>query len=117
MLGSSIIEIYVKESSGTSKLVFSGDLGMPGRPILKDPKFVDSCDYLIIESTYGNTVHEDYKSQIKKLIEIIENTTSNNGTVIIPAFAVGRTQEIIYELNNYYEKLGKAYQYKNTYIH
>lgn len=117
MLGSSIIEIYVKESSGTSKLVFSGDLGMPGRPILKDPKFVDSCDYLIIESTYGNTVHEDYKSQIKKLIEIIENTTSNNGTVIIPAFAVGRTQEIIYELNNYYEKLGKAYQYKKIPIY
>lgn len=103
ILGSSILELWVTEDGETNKIVFSGDLGMPGRPIIKDPEFIDDADYLILESTYGDTNHEPYSYSTSKLIEIINNTVVKNGTVLIPSFAVGRTQELIYELNKYYE--------------
>ena len=103
ILGSSILELRVTEDGETNKIVFSGDLGMPGRPIIKDPEFIDDADYLILESTYGDTNHESYSYSTSKLIEIINNTVVKNGTVLIPSFAVGRTQELIYELNKYYE--------------
>ena len=103
ILGSSILELWVTEDGETNKIVFSGDLGMPGRPIIRDPEFIDDADYLILESTYGDTNHESYSSSTEKLIEIINNTVVKNGTVLIPSFAVGRTQELIYELNKYYE--------------
>ena len=103
ILGSSILELWVTEDGETNKIVFSGDLGMPGRPIIRDPEFIDDADYLILESTYGDTNHESYSYSTEKLIEIINNTVVKNGTVLIPSFAVGRTQELIYELNKYYE--------------
>lgn len=103
ILGSSILELWVSDEGERNKIVFSGDLGMPGRPIIKDPEFIDDADYLILESTYGDTNHESYSSSTAKLIEIINNTVVKNGTVLIPSFAVGRTQELIYELNKYYE--------------
>lgn len=103
ILGSSILELWITENGETNKIVFSGDLGMPGRPIIRDPEFIDDADYLILESTYGDTNHESYSSSTEKLIEIINNTVVKNGTVLIPSFAVGRTQELIYELNKYYE--------------
>ncbi|HHV27470.1 MAG TPA: MBL fold metallo-hydrolase [Tissierellia bacterium] len=103
ILGSSIIELWIKEKKEFTKLVFSGDLGMPGRPIINDPEFIDSTDYLIIESTYGNRVHEDIKESTENLVNIINETVLRGGTVVIPSFAVGRTQELIYELNRYYE--------------
>lgn len=103
ILGSAIVEIWIREGGKETKLVFSGDLGMPGKPLLKDPTFIDECDYLIMESTYGNTVHENYADSIDALVKIIDETAMRGGTVVIPAFAVGRTQELIYELNNYYE--------------
>ncbi|WP_077366907.1 MBL fold metallo-hydrolase RNA specificity domain-containing protein [Anaerosalibacter sp. Marseille-P3206] len=103
ILGSSIIELWVKEKKEFTKIVFSGDLGMPGRPIIKKPEYIDEADYLIIESTYGNRIHEDIKASAKKLVDIINTTALRGGSVIIPSFAVGRTQEIIYELNKYYE--------------
>ena len=103
MLGSAIIELWVKENGEYIKLVFSGDLGMPDRPIINDPEYIDSADYLIIESTYGNRVHEKFKESAEKLVDIINRTVVKGGTVIIPSFAVGRTQEIIYELNKHYE--------------
>ncbi len=103
ILGSSILELWVNDEGERNKIVFSGDLGMPGRPIIKDPEFIDDADYLILESTYGDTNHESYSSSTAKLIEIINNTVAKNGTVLIPSFAVGRTQELIYELNKYYE--------------
>lgn len=103
ILGSSILELWVTEDGETNKIVFSGDLGMPGRPIIKDPEFIDDADYLILESTYGDRDHESYSYSTSKLIEIINNTVVKNGTVLIPSFAVGRTQELIYELNKYYE--------------
>lgn len=103
ILGSAIIELWIKEKKDFTKIVFSGDLGMPGRPIIKSPEYIHEADYIIVESTYGNRIHEDMKASTKKLVEIINTTAKNGGSVIIPSFAVGRTQEIIYELNKYYE--------------
>lgn len=103
ILGSSIIELWIKEKKNFTKIVFSGDLGMPGRPIIRNPEYIDEADYLIIESTYGNRIHENIKDSTKKLVDIINITAVRGGAVIIPSFAVGRTQEIIYELNKYYE--------------
>ncbi len=103
MLGSAIIELWIKEKDEFVKIVYSGDLGMPNRPIINNPAYIEEADYLIIESTYGDRIHEDVKESTKRLIETINKTVSEGGTVIIPSFAVGRTQEIIYELNNYYE--------------
>ena len=103
ILGSAIIELWVKEDKETTKFVFSGDLGMPGRPIINNPEYIDEADYLIIESTYGDTIHESYEGSSKQLIEIINETAMRGGNIIIPSFAVGRTQELIYKLNKYYE--------------
>ncbi len=103
ILGSAIIEIWITELGNETKIVFSGDLGVKGRPILKDPKFVDEADYLIMETTYGNRVHEESKKSLKDLIDIILKTTKRGGSVIIPSFAVGRTQELIYWMHRFYE--------------
>ncbi|NLK43572.1 MAG: MBL fold metallo-hydrolase [Tissierellia bacterium] len=103
ILGSSILELWVKEDNEEIKIVFSGDLGMPNRPIIRNPDYIDEADYLIIESTYGDTTHESYEESTEKLIDIINKTVLRGGTVMIPSFAVGRTQELIYQLNKYYE--------------
>jgi len=104
ILGSSIVELWVKdEKEEIIKIVFSGDLGMVDKPILRDPTRIENADYLIMESTYGGRLHEESESRIDILMHIILDTIRRNGTVIIPAFAVGRTQEIIFELNKYYE--------------
>lgn len=103
ILGSSILELWATEDGKTTKIVFSGDLGMPGRPIISKPEYIDSADYLVMESTYGDKDHPPFKESTEKLIEIINKTAKRGGTVIIPSFAVGRTQELIYELNQYYE--------------
>lgn len=103
ILGSSIIELWIKENKNEVKLVFSGDLGMPNRPIIRDPEYIDEADYLIIESTYGDRLHEEHDSTTEKLVDIISKTAHRGGSVIIPSFAVGRTQELIYRLNKYYE--------------
>lgn len=103
ILGSSIVEVWVSEEEETTKIVFSGDLGMPGRPIIRYPEYIREADYLIIESTYGDTNHAPFEESTEELIEIINRTALRGGTVIIPSFAVGRTQELIYELNKYYE--------------
>ncbi len=103
ILGSAIVELWTEEGDKTSKLVFSGDLGMQGRPILRDPVFIKKADYLIMESTYGNRLHEPNSTSIKRLLDIIIETTKRGGNVIIPSFAVGRTQELIFELNRIYD--------------
>ena len=103
ILGSAITEIWVTENDQTSKIVFSGDLGVTNRPILRDPKKIKKADYLIMESTYGGRLHPENSTSIDRLIHIIIATVKRGGSVIIPAFAVGRTQELIYELNMFYE--------------
>lgn len=104
ILGSAIVELWITEGEEITKLVFSGDLGMPNKPIIKDPTFINEADYLIMETTYGNKEHEPIDQAFDQLVQIIEETTANNGSVIIPAFSVGRTQELIYQLNEYYER-------------
>ncbi|MBF8983179.1 MBL fold metallo-hydrolase [Lutibacter sp. B2] len=103
ILGSAIIELWITENNKTVKIVFSGDLGVKNKPILKNPELVEEADYLIIESTYGNRLHEKKEERRKQLTDIINKTVVRGGTVIIPSFAVSRTQELIYELNEYYE--------------
>ena len=103
ILGSAITELWVTEDDKGSKIVFSGDLGMEGRPILRDPTYIKKADYVIMETTYGNRIHKELGTGVDKLIEIILNTTRRGGNVVIPSFAVGRTQELIYELNRFYD--------------
>lgn len=104
LLGSAIIELYITEEyQDEVKLVYSGDLGNINKPIIKDPTIINYADYLIIETTYGNRVHPEIKENLKELLKIIKDTFKRGGNVIIPSFAVGRTQEILYELNKYVE--------------
>jgi metallo-beta-lactamase family protein len=104
ILGSSIVELWVQEGDKGSKVVFSGDLGMKNKPLLRDPAIIEEADYLIMESTYGNRLHESSKDSLERFIQIILKTIKRDGTVVIPSFAVGRTQELIYQLNMYYDK-------------
>lgn len=105
ILGSAIIEIWVTEDGVTRKLVASGDLGQPGRPILKDPTRIEEADVLLIESTYGDRNHKDLPTTLAELADIVEHTLyQRKGNVIVPAFAVGRTQEIIYHLHQLTEQ-------------
>jgi metallo-beta-lactamase family protein len=99
ILGSAMLEIYVTEEGKTTKLLFSGDLGQPNQPIIKDPTFIDEADYIITESTYGNRLHEDYDKE-EQLATIINASVARGGNIIIPSFAVGRTQTILYYLHN-----------------
>jgi metallo-beta-lactamase family protein len=104
ILGSSIVELWIREGDQVTKLVFSGDLGVKNRPILRDPETIEEADFLIMEATYGDRVHESGGESLEKFFEIILNTTRRGGSVIIPSFAVGRTQELIYQLNIFYEE-------------
>lgn len=104
ILGSSIIEIFIKENGESSKLVFSGDLGMKDKPILRDPTIIKKADFVIMEATYGNRIHEEKTASMDTLIDIVLKTTKRGGNVIIPSFAVGRTQELIYLFNRFYEE-------------
>ena len=96
LLGSSFIEFFLEEDGEARKLVFSGDLGNTDQPIIRDPQPLSDADYLVIESTYGTRVHETKKDPIPFLTEVLERTFRRGGTVIIPSFAVGRTQELLY---------------------
>ncbi|MCX7749004.1 MAG: MBL fold metallo-hydrolase [Clostridia bacterium] len=113
ILGSAIIEVWIVENGEETKVVFTGDLGNKNIPILRDPSFIESADYLVIESTYGNRLHEDNKNKVELFVDIINETIERGGNVIIPSFAVGRTQEIIYDLHkqteHYNEKIKKLF--------
>ncbi len=108
ILGSSIIELWIKEDNIETKLVFSGDLGRRDRPILRDPFLIEEADYVIVESTYGNKAHNPSRDDTQKLISIINNTVKKGGNVVIPSFAIERAQDIIYELNKYYNEYIKT---------
>jgi len=99
MLGSSIIEIWVQEEGKETKAVFTGDLGNNDIPLLASPTMIDNCDYLVMESTYGSRLHNKNLQKAELFLDIVSETIDRGGTVVIPSFAVGRTQEILYELN------------------
>ncbi len=97
ILGSAIVEVWVTDNGRARKLVFSGDLGQPGRPILRDPAIIEEADVLFIESTYGNRQHKNLTDTVDEFVAVVSETLHvKKGNVIIPAFAVGRTQELIY---------------------
>lgn len=110
ILGSAIIELWTEENGNVTKTVFSGDLGASGRPILRDPTIIKKADYVIMETTYGDRLHPESKGDIEKLIDIIIKTKKRGGTVVIPSFAVGRTQELLYQLNRFYEQSSGEYR-------
>ena len=98
LLGSACIEVWLQEDGVEKKLVFSGDIGNLHQPILKDPAHVETADYVLIESTYGDRSHGPKPDYVKELTRIIQETFDRGGNVVIPSFAVGRTQEMLYFL-------------------
>lgn len=105
LLGSGVAIIEIKEGSTIKRIGYTGDIGRPVNRILKPPVPFPQVDYLIIEATYGDRLHEDFTSADNKLLEILYDTCVNKrGKLIIPSFSVGRTQEIVYTLNNFYNE-------------
>ena len=96
LLGSSSIEIWMEENGQQRKVVFSGDLGNGGRPIIKDPTYIEEADYVVMESTYGNRNHHTPPDYAVLLADVIRDTFARGGNLVIPAFDVGRTQEMLY---------------------
>lgn len=96
LLGSSSIEITLTENNISRKIVFSGDIGNINQPLIRDPHYISSADYVVMESTYGNRNHELPTDYVTSLTEILQKTFDRGGSVIIPSFAVGRTQEMLY---------------------
>ena len=99
MLGSSIVELWVDEDGKTTKTVFTGDLGNNDIPLLSSPTMIEDTDYLVMESTYGSRLHMRNDEKAELFLNIVSETLDKQGTVVIPSFAVGRTQEILYEIN------------------
>ncbi len=104
LLGSSSISIKITEDGKTETLLFSGDLGNVNRPLIRDPQKPTSADYVIIESTYGNRSHGERPNYVGQLTQIIQSTLDRGGNVVIPSFAVGRTQELLYLIRHIKEK-------------
>ncbi|MDO4155435.1 MAG: MBL fold metallo-hydrolase [Oscillospiraceae bacterium] len=117
LLGSSSIEIWLTENGKTRKLLVSGDIGNFHQPLIRDPQYADSADYVIMESTYGNRLHEKPKDYIQDFVKILLETFQRGGSVIIPSFAVGRTQELLYFLKQIKDQnLLGAYQAVPIYV-
>lgn len=96
LLGSSSIEMWIKEDGVEKKLVFSGDIGNSDRPLIKNPEYIHEADYVIMESTYGNRNHEKPVDYAVELAKVLNGTFTRGGNLVIPAFSVGRTQEMLY---------------------
>jgi len=99
VLGSSIIKVDVKRNGQNTSVIFSGDIGRPDRPIVHDPSIVERADYVLIESTYGNRVHSGPEDTKKMIAEVINSTRQAGGNIIIPSFALERSQELLYYIN------------------
>ena len=115
MLGSAIIEVWIKADGEQKKIVFTGDLGNNDIPLLSSPTMIEDTDYLVMESTYGNRLHLRNDDKAELFLKIVYETLEKGGTVVIPSFAVGRTQEVLYELNKikdvkHSEEFYKQYQ-------
>ena len=106
ILGSAIVELWLTEGDTTRKLVFSGDLGHHGAPILRSPTVVREADLVILESTYGDRNHRSWASTWQELGEIFRAAAGSAGNILIPAFAIGRSQELIYVLKQHWREWG-----------
>ena len=98
LLGSSSIEIWITEDGVEKKIVFSGDIGNTDQPLIKDPEYLESADYVVMESTYGDRSHGERPDYVQELVDILRRTFKRHGNVVVPSFAVGRTQEMLYFL-------------------
>ena len=99
VLGSSVIKVKITQNGQQRSILFSGDVGRPNRPILHDPVLIQEADYILIESTYGDRVHEETEDIKKKIAEVINSTKNAGGNIIVPSFALERSQEVLYYIN------------------
>jgi len=99
VLGSSIIRVKVSRNGQDRTVIFSGDIGRPDRPIVQDPSIVEQADYVLVESTYGDRVHEGHEDTKKLIAEVINSTKQAGGNIIVPSFALERSQELLYYIN------------------
>lgn len=104
ILGSCSVEIWLSENGSERKIVFSGDLGQYGTPILKDPEPIDRADCVLMESTYGGRRHRDREATVRELGEILTSERSLKGNILVPAFSIGRSQEIMYQLGKHFDE-------------
>lgn len=100
LLGSASIEVWINEDGVEKKIVFSGDIGNTGKPLIRNPQYIHEADYVVMESTYGNRFHNQSNNHLEDMRVIIQETLDRGGNVIFPAFAVGRTQELLYFLRH-----------------
>ncbi|MEO8447937.1 MAG: MBL fold metallo-hydrolase, partial [bacterium] len=104
ILGSAMMVLEINENGKKYKFAFSGDIGRPGLPILKDPEFIGNVDFIISESTYGGRLHDKSNMMDDQLASVIKEALGRGGKIIIPAFSVGRTQEIVYSLSKIFDR-------------
>ena len=104
LLGSSSIEVWVKEEGVEKKIVFSGDIGNKNQPLICDPQYIREADYVVMESTYGDRSHGIAPDYVGELSKIIQETFDRGGNLVIPSFAVGRTQEMLYFIREIKER-------------
>ncbi len=115
MLGSAIIEIWITENGNTQKIVFTGDIGNNDIPLLDSPTMIEDTDYLVMESTYGGRMHLRNDDKATLFLKIVAETLDKGGTVVIPSFAVGRTQEILFELDKLKDTEGQPEEFYKQY--
>ena len=117
LLGSASIEVWMEEEGVEKKIVFSGDIGNKNKPLIKNPSYIDEADYVVMECTYGDRTHDRTHEHIEELAQILQETLDRGGNLVIPAFAVGRTQEILYFMRKIKEeKLIKGHDYFEVYV-
>lgn len=104
LLGSASIEVWMKEGDCSRKIVFSGDIGNLDKPLIRNPQYIHQADYVVMESTYGDRFHKYSGDHIEEFAKVIEETLDRGGNVVIPAFAVGRTQEVLYYIRRIKEE-------------
>lgn len=104
LLGSASIEIWMREDECSKKIVFSGDIGNKEKPLIRNPHYIDQADYAVMESTYGDRLHKHSAEHVEDFARVIEETLNRGGNVVIPAFAVGRTQEVLYYIRKIKEE-------------
>lgn len=117
LLGSASIEVWMEEEGVEKKIVFSGDIGNKNKPLIKNPSYIDEADYVVMECTYGDQTHDRTHEHIEELAQILQETLDRGGNLVIPAFAVGRTQEILYFMRKIKEeKLIKGHDDFEVYV-
>ena len=118
LLGSAAIEVWVNEPEGSKKIVFSGDIGNLNQPLIKNPGLIKEADYVVMESTYGDRYHDaDRVDYVTELTALLQETFDKGGNVVIPSFAVGRTQEMLYFLRKIKaERLVHGHEHFKVYV-